>query len=687
MNKAVIFFFLLLHGYTIQANDIITKFTTKIANEQDRIDLIDGNKDGSVSLASDLQSEQATATYITLIDQVELNILNNVLSSSIQKVDQLRKLDELLVSTTPRNVHFYTQIQSILQTIIKVQRAESPTKLSAILSSNTLNGLNLIPFFIEKRIAESFLVNAARIEPAEVLKHFKEFAYKPFSSNVTDMVCYHAPMKIKTYLHSYNDVHKAVRNSADLVTQSVYKIYKEKGTVSKAFILLDDIHKGLITIPEAHNVAKYDSTLFDYLIKKRKQPSIMASHSVDDALKYLSLKRVRIINDLHEESDAIRFKTLTKYDASEIYTLIVYSQDEIYTSTFLGMYKRLMPKVKAENSFAFLEENSFNKFRTFISMCAGFNTLQDFLSRMGLYDQQRLFTKLAEKLEYTNDNMASAVAVADTYGSIKKQETKNLLAKAITTYYSNISPLNIDARNLYQLLLSVLEISEAGSAGSSLNQQVLQMKLVPFERLFKNGKNVQQHFFFNDMDGRASYNHFIATFRNGNWQIIDKKTYVLIKPRTGSPVELFANKPNTEYAGQDAIRSHFEATKHWPDLVVHRGHSYYVSAAIESLTPNAEVVFLGSCGGYNNISSVLKYSPNAQIIASKQIGTMLVNDKVLLELNETLRKGNSLEWDKIWYRLNSRFATGSIAKERFQDYIPPHKNLGALFIKTYRSML
>jgi len=66
---------------------------------------------------------------------------------------------------------------------------------------------------------------------------------------------------------------------------------------------------------------------------------------------------------------------------------------------------------------------------------------------------------------------------------------------------------------------------------------------------------------------------------------------------------------------------------------------------------------------------------------------MLVNDKVLLELNETLRKGNSLEWDKIWYRLNSRFATGSIAKERFQDYIPPHKNLGALFIKTYRSML
>ncbi len=120
---------------------------------------------------------------------------------------------------------------------------------------------------------------------------------------------------------------------------------------------------------------------------------------------------------------------------------------------------------------------------------------------------------------------------------------------------------------------------------------------------------------------------------------------------------------------------------------MHRGHSYFVSAAIESLTPSTEVVFLGSCGGYNNISQVLKYSQDAQVISSKQIGTMLVNDRLCLELNEMLRKGEDLVSDKLWLRLQSKFQKGSSASSRFQDYISPHKNLGALLIKTYRRII
>jgi hypothetical protein len=161
----------------------------------------------------------------------------------------------------------------------------------------------------------------------------------------------------------------------------------------------------------------------------------------------------------------------------------------------------------------------------------------------------------------------------------------------------------------------------------------------------------------------------------------------VIKSRTGMAVEIYANKPDTEYAGQDAIKAHFQATSRWPDIVVHRGHSYFASAAIESLTPNAEIVFLGSCGGYNNIASVLKYSPEAQIISSKQIGTMMVNDVLCLELNEVIRKGNDIIWDTLWATIDKKLGSGNVADSRFQDYIPPHKNLGALLIKTYRGML
>jgi hypothetical protein len=346
----------------------------------------------------------------------------------------------------------------------------------------------------------------------------------------------------------------------------------------------------------------------------------------------------------------------------------------------------MMDKVEGGDTYAFLYRLNFNQFRTFIKMCAGYNELNSFLSKMGEWDKQQLFKKLVEGIENANDNLSSAVAIADTYGSIRNSMSKYLFEQAITSYYEKVRYTDTEAEKLYSIILNVFNIG-GSSSSMALDSQAINLRILPIDRLYKEGKNIQQHFFFDDPDGKASYAHFLGTFRNGKWEIRDKGTYVLVKSRTGMAVEIYANKPTSEYAGQDAIKAHFSATGRWPDVVVHRGHSYFVSAAIESLTPNAEIVFLGSCGGYNNISQVLKYSPNAQIISSKQIGTMLVNDKLCLELNEVIRRGENIIWDNLWLTLNKRFAAGSTANSRFQDYIPPHKNLGALLIKTYRSVL
>jgi len=41
-----------------------------------------------------------------------------------------------------------------------------------------------------------------------------------------------------------------------------------------------------------------------------------------------------------------------------------------------------------------------------------------------------------------------------------------------------------------------------------------------------------------------------------------------------------------------------------------------------------------------------------------------------------------VDWLPMWKDLSKQF-TGA-AKEKFDDYIPPYKNLGAIFIKAYR---
>jgi hypothetical protein len=688
-NKLRSAFILVFIGANLaaSANGVVDKYVERVAQEAKRIDLIDGAEDGYVSLKSGLQSAQATSTYLTTTQSIVDKILADGLSSDIQKTEQRRRVLDLMQDVTPKNVHFYTQFKPIFDLIAKVQDVEDVNRLNAILKSNVYAGLNLIAFYIDKPVAEPFLMAAARTEPAEILRHYKEIDYKPFGIKVLDEVARVAPMKIKTYLHSWNLVHQRIKGSTNRITNEVYGIFEKKGAATRAYILLNDIFNGKLSIEEAHEIAKLDKTLFEYLIAMRADATLNGEHSVDEALMYQCLKHVRVINDLHEESDATRFQSLGKFSAAEIYTLIVYSEDEIYTSTFLGMYNRMMAKMDESSTYEFLYNTNFNNFRTFIKMAAGYNTLNSFLGKMGEYEKQKLFAKLVQGIQNANDNLESAVAIADTYGSIRSTGNKIMFEQAILAYYEQIKNTDAEAEKLYGLILSVFEIGGQSTSNMALADQTASLKILPIDRIYKGGKNVQQHFFFDDPDGKASYNHFLGTFRNGNWSILDRGTYIIVKSKSGMDVEIYANKPTSEFAGQDAIKAHFEETSRWPDVVVHRGHSYFASAAIESLTPNAEIVFLGSCGGYNNIAQVLKYSPDAQIISSKQIGTMLVNDRLCLELNEVIRKGQDIVWDDLWDTLDKKFAAGSAADNRFQDYIPPHKNLGALLIKTYRRML
>lgn len=679
------FSILLITSLSSVASDQVKELIESIKNEQQRIDQLDKKLDGLITLKSDIQSGQATYVYLELSRKIVENITQNFSLSVDQKINQLKTIESILNSVGSKNIHFYTQFSPSLELVLKIQEINDTRRLKNILNSNVVTSLDCIPFFIDYKLSQSFLLEAVHIEPSKVLENYKQFKHKTYSNSILDEAAMIAPMKIKTYLHSWNSIHKQIKESKNQTTQIVYDIYEEVGPISRAYILLNDIIENRLSISEAHQISKTDLSLFPYLIQMQSNGVKYGSHSSNEALKYQCLKKVNIINDLHEESDIIRFRILESLNSKEIYTLIVYSEEEIYTSTFLGMYTRLVKKIDFESNYEFLFSLKFNRFRTFIKMCAGYNMLDDFLLKMGEFEKQKLFDKLVQGIENANDNLSSAVTLVDTYGSIKSIRTKSLFEQSILSYYSKVE--YSDAQKIYGSILSVCNIGDASQMDETTNNQRKELEILSLDRILKGNKNVQQHFFFDDEDGRASYSHFLTTFNKPNWTVEDHQTYIVIKSVKGRTIEIYANKPSTEYAGQNAINSFFKSQNRWPDIVVHRGHSYFVDAAIESLTPSAEVVFLGSCGGYNIISQVLKYSPDAQIISSKQIGTLLVNDRLCYTLNETIRKGEDLDWQKLWTNLNKSFVKGSIAHERFQDYVPPHKNLGALLIATYRSIL
>ena len=100
------------------------------------------------------------------------------------------------------------------------------------------------------------------------------------------------------------------------------------------------------------------------------------------------------------------------------------------------------------------------------------------------------------------------------------------------------------------------------------------------------------------------------------------------------------------------------------------------------MAPSSRIVFMGSCGGFHLIDSILHKSTDAHVITSKQIGKRAVNKPFFRLLTEKLRNGGNIEWISFWNEFKS---TANV--EGFEDYIPPYKNLGAIFIKAYRKAM
>lgn len=279
--------------------------------------------------------------------------------------------------------------------------------------------------------------------------------------------------------------------------------------------------------------------------------------------------------------------------------------------------------------------------------------------------------------------MAEAVALAEALEVITNVTIIKNIEDVLWAEYqrTNKEKENYEGQALYGLLGG--QIAPKAVEHKAEFQNLAEIYFLPDlsginnQKLFVNGVNVQRYFFYNDKDGRGSFESFVKAYRNNpNWRIIDHKFHIEIQSRKGKRVVIIANKPAfDELDVQQIIDSQGYAVS----LFVHRGHSYHVDKSLRRMTPTALLTFLGSCGGYNNIVKVLNNFPSSHILSTKGTGTRWVNDPLLFMINEEIRKGRDIEWANIWQNAEQKMSWN----ENFPNYIPPHKNLGVLFYMAY----
>ncbi len=509
------------------------------------------------------------------------------------------------------------------------------------------------------------------------------------------------PEELYNYAAAPNALGKKIQSVNHPLIKLVARLSLTK-TGRMYFPFLDNIYKGVTAIDSITPFVVNDSSLGYYklLVKTRIQyaermkrgDTPMAANILTAKLKAKAIEGfINEINSLHgEKSDIVRFKKLEGLSPIELYYLAVVGEEEMYTSSFVtGVYPRIFSRMAIPRSDSLLTFVKYDYYKKFVKITASYNMLDDFLNRMGSKDAEKLIKGFVNELEKTN-TLEDAVDVADSYASIFNPLLRKLILSQVEHELVRCKDIaSKRGETMYSLLQTIfLSLDSTKKIDLSASLGIMPIYELPNKLLRDSikGRIAIQQFFYGDKDGGVVFNAFLNKFRNPNWKIVKKSQWVEVSSVRGIPVTIYANLPLDETLeldekAQDSLIDYLFDNDIHPTVAIHRGHSYYLNTTIKKMPAGAKLVLLGSCGGYQKLNDVLQICPGAHIISSKQIGTGIINQGLIDVICENLRQGKDLNWPSLWSNLSTKFI-GS-AKEKFDDYVPPYKNLGAIFINAY----
>ncbi|HEX6192176.1 MAG TPA: hypothetical protein VFZ42_07420 [Chitinophagaceae bacterium] len=545
---------------------------------------------------------------------------------------------------------------------------------------------------------EQVLLKYCLLYPAQTFQTLKDNPQLPYADSLIRIVSHIYPRQLYDYAAANNRLANIIRNIQD--DTLIRAIVRMAGSRSgqQYFPFLDNIVKGKMTFDDIDAVKDDDVKYFRLLVKTQIDYVDRAINR-DTAMEFKSLTAklttrarevfVTTINGLHNENDNVRFRCIQPLNAQELYYLAVLTDGLIYTSSYTKGVYPLMMKKAGNRGDSLLMSLRFDHYRKFISQAAAYNTLGGFLASFpNSNDADDLMKAFVSRLE-RSEGLEDGVDVADSYASIVetlKPRAAEMMKNVELNFQRTRSENNQRGIVIYNILHKLfLSADSTNKIDLTKELGIPPVYNVPFSSLTnEKGEVVAQVFFYGDKDGQGIFGGFQNMFSSANWKI-DRSNpqWITISSIKGKPVIIYANRPLPEETGEDdkaqqALGDYIEKNNLKPTVTIHRGHSYFTNSTIAYMAPSSRIVFMGSCGGFNLINDILAKTDDAHIIASKQIGKTSINKPFFALLTEKLRTGSNIDWIPFWKEFK-----GAANTEGFEDYIPPYKNLGAIFIKAY----
>lgn len=679
-------------------------FADKVAKGIRAIDAKDGSVDGIVYNADDTRSKLLTQAYIT--DPAKMrNIIENSPATHAQKIGYHRALADKLEQFRKNNREDIDAVyhRQMMQNFHGMLLADIEGKVLDYAKTNAdLYSLENIESFDGNAEAKAFLYKSVGMQyPVMMMERLDKIAKEPYADEIVTAAAKVAPRSVMTYADPNSKYRYIINRNQDKTVKAIVSIVDNSHSRFKVLQFLNQIKDGDKTIAEIDKMVQNDDSYYRSLVALKISGKAISEAEIEKELADRSLIYIRKVNELHDASDAVRFRSIEGFEPEEYYFMLLGGEtNEIYTSSYLGIFKRMMAKIGKESGYSLLEKVRMSNFRTFVRMAAGYNTISTFLQTMSEQEKNTLLRNFVAGLEKGGrSDLKDAVDVADAFGSLVDKDLLAFLKKEVENNYERVfADKKLKGAEqkkgviVYGLLASIFNSSANPEQLQGAVDNIPPINFVDINSLKNDsGEVVAQAFFYGDQDGKDSYGYFMSSFRNKSWKIDDSNpNWVKIMSTGEKAVTYYANKPLPEpqdEVAQNKLYEYMDANEIKPVVVIHRGHSYHLDGSLKNLTPAVKIVMLGSCGGFHNLANVLDKAPDANIISTKQIGSYMINDPIIRSINEYLLTGKNVDWLDMWSGLGKSFATKSAReKELFSDYIPPNRNLGAIFIKAYRKI-
>ncbi len=699
-------------------------FHDKIDKEQQLTDKADGKEDWTLHVGKNEEINlQVSDALFRKTDELQLWVETYpLLATNNEKVRYLRLIEDLV--KTFRNSWSKNEIKPVLypallssfETILKGMPT-SKSMLPSIEGANYQVAKILTNVFIgykEGREAQNLVyLKYCALHPDNILKTIRPYVNEIFADSLVVAACRNNPVQLYSFAQSTNS------EEGKLIHRNIHPVVKVVSALSQTpnallyFPFLDDLLSGKNTVANIRKLVgddpnNYDSVgYFKMLVqteisyfKRMAGPNkdtpiaMFGANSLREVLKGKAWQHfVKHINELHDVSNlAVRMKAIQPLGVQDLYYMMIMGESDIYTSSYKHSFSRLVQLMGAKpRGDSLLQSVHFDYFKKFIKMAANFNKLDSFLKMMPDDNSELLMKAFVANLHKTG-NLEDAVDVADSYSSIHDKKLLNSILSYVKENEQQSVNENNDRGKLIYGLLKIIFLSADTTNKIDLTATVgipSIYEIANKELQDEKGRIVQQVFFYGDEDGKTFFPPFLNSFSPKDWTIKHTKEWVEIKSNKGN-VWVFANKPldynqNLDDSAQVHLTRYLTANDMVPSVVVHRGHSYWLPGTIKRMPSFAKVVVLGSCGGFQNLNQILEVSPDAHIISTKEIGKGDINKPILNYLNQSFISGKTLSWRDMWKSLSSFFGNDPSrdVRESWEDYIPPYRNLGAIFLKAY----